>query len=86
MYAEVSNPIPSTTVVADEDEPSYSVDEWHDCQQEDDAVSGPDVDVTAYLGRADNESGHEVFKLSTKEPTPTPAQRRSRSTRGKLNL
>ena len=47
MYAEVSNPIPSTTVVADEDEPSYSVDEWHDCQQEDDAVSAPNDDVTA---------------------------------------
>ena len=43
----VSIPIPSTIVVACEDDPSYLVDMWYDCHQEDDAVSGPDDIVTA---------------------------------------
>ena len=36
-----------STIVSDEDDPSYSVDEWYDCQQDDDAISGPDNDVNA---------------------------------------
>ena len=39
--------INSSAVVSDEDDPSYSIDEWHDCQQEDNTVSGPDNDVNA---------------------------------------
>ena len=60
----VLNPIPSTLVVACEDDPSYSVDVWHDCHQEDDAVSGPDDDVTASSSSAPSYSQKLVLTPS----------------------